>query len=59
MADWHYGSRTVSDRINAYDDAEAIKEADPIKRDGLTYWLVRKVTRSGDQVIYDSRRDET
>jgi hypothetical protein len=63
MADWFYpdgiaadGLRKESDRIVGYDDAEAIKEAAPLGRKP-SFWQVRKVTRTGSEVIYDSRRE--
>ena len=63
MADWFYpdpavpgGSLKVSDRIVAHDDAEAIREAAPL-RDNPVYWRVRRVTRTSERVIYDSRRE--
>jgi hypothetical protein len=63
MAEWFYpdpssgdGLRKETDRIIAYDDAEAIREAAPIGRGTPSFWLVRKRTRTSDDVIYDSRR---
>ncbi len=63
MADWFYpdagaadGLRRESDRIIAYDDAEAIREAAPLGK-VPSFWRVRKVTRTSDDVIHDSRRE--
>ncbi len=62
MADWFYpdpgsadGLRIESGRIIAYDDAEAVKEAAPFAVNS-SFYLIRKVTKTSNVVIYDSRR---
>jgi hypothetical protein len=65
MADWFYpdtgaidGFRKESDRIVAYDDAEAIRESSPIGRETPSFFRVRKVTRTSNVVIFDSRQGQ-